>query len=96
MTDEFHPNRGSSLDDLLAEDGTLERATALAWKRVIAFQLREAMTEAKLTKTALAGRMSTTRRQLDRILDPDDGNVTLETLHRAASALGRRLKLELV
>jgi DNA-binding phage protein len=91
-----HPNEGSSLIDMLEEDGTREEATAIAIKRVIAWQLRQAMTEKGLTKTAMADTMSTTRRQLDRILNPDDGNVTLETLQRAAKAVGRSIRLELV
>jgi DNA-binding phage protein len=90
-----HPNHGSRLEDVLAEDGQLEAATAIAVKRVIAWQLQEEMTKRKLTKTAMARKMVTSRRQLDRVLNPDDGNVTLETLQRAAQAVGRSLRLEL-
>jgi antitoxin HicB len=95
MTNSKHPNRGSSLEDFLQEDGTLEAANAVAVKRVIAWQLQQEMEKRKLTKTAMAKMMSTSRNQLDRVLSPDDGNVTLDTLQRAAKAVGRSLKLEL-
>lgn len=91
-----HPNLGSRLDDLLDEDGIREEAAALAIKRVIAWQLQQAMEEQKLTKTALAARMHTSRQQLDRVLHPANNNVTLDTLHRAAKAVGRTIRLELV
>lgn len=90
-----HPNHGSTLTDFLDDEGIREEATATAIKRVIAWQLRQAMSEQQLTKTAMASMMKTTRRQLDRILNPDDGNVTIETLQRAAKALGRSIRLEL-
>ena len=92
---EKHPNHGTSLEDVLNEDGHLAAATALAVKRVIAWQLQEEMERRKLTKTAMARKMETSRRQLDRVLNPEDGNVTLETLQRAANAVGRSLRLEL-
>lgn len=95
MSRKKHPNMGSSLEDFLEEDGNLEAATAIAAKRVLAWQLQQAMTKHKLTKTVMAARMKTTRAQLDRVLNPNDGNVTLETLHRAATAVGRKLRLEL-
>ncbi len=90
-----HPNRGSSLEDFLMEDGNLEVATAIAVKRIIAWQLQKAMDERKLNKTDMAALMDTSRRQLSRVLNPEDGNVTLETLQRAAKAVGRSLRLEL-
>jgi DNA-binding Xre family transcriptional regulator len=90
-----HPNRGSSLEDLLTEDGNLEVATSIAVKRVIAWQLQKAMDEQKINKTDMAALMDTSRRQLSRVLNPEDGNVTLETLQRAAKAVGRSLRLEL-
>lgn len=91
-----HPNHGTRLEDVLAEERQLEAATAIAVKRVIAWQLQEEMERRKLTKTAMARKMETSRRQLDRVLNPDDGNVTLETLQRAANAVGRSLRLELM
>ena len=88
-------NIGTSFDDFLEEEGLLEDATAVAVKRVIAFQLSEAMTAQGLTKTAMAQRMGTSRAALDRLLDPDNSSVTLQTLQSAARALGGRVKIEL-
>lgn len=87
---------GSSLDDSLKEDGLYEEVTAKAIKRVIARQLDAVMRQNHLTKTMLAKRMQTSRAQLDRLLDPDNESVTLGTLARAAHAVGRTLKMELV
>ncbi len=87
---------GSSFDDFLKEDGIYEEVTARAIKRVIARQLDALMRENHLTKTMLAKRMQTSRAQLDRLLDPDNESVTLGTLTRAAHAVGRRLRLELI
>ena len=95
MTKERHPNEGSSLEDFLREEGILEQTTVAAIKRVFAFQLKEAMKSTSLTKTAMAARMDTSRAQLDRLLDPDNGNVTIETLTKAAHAVGRSVRLEL-
>lgn len=87
---------GSSLDDVLKEDSLYEEVTAKAIKRVIARQLDAVMRQNHLTKTMLAKRMQTSRAQLDRLLDPDNESVTLGTLARAAHAVGRTLKMELV
>ena len=87
---------GSSLEDFLEEEGILESATAKAVKNVIAWQLAEEMKARRMTKKRLAELMKTSRAQIDRILDPEKGNVTIETLQRAASLLGRRVRLELV
>ncbi len=87
---------GSSFDDFLKEEGLHEEVTARAIKRVIARQLDALMREKRLTKTVLARRMRTSRAQLDRVLDPDNESVTLGTLTRAAHAVGRKLRLELV
>jgi DNA-binding Xre family transcriptional regulator len=86
---------GSDFDDFLAADGQLETATAVAIKRVIAWQIAEAMKARGLSKKALAARMRTSRSHLDRLLDEDDTGLTLETLSRAAQALGYRVKIEL-
>ena len=67
----------------------------IAVKRVIAWQLEKAMAERDLSKTEMAALMETSRRQLSRVLNPEDGNVTLDTLQRAAKAVGRTLRLEL-
>ncbi len=90
-----NPHHGSRLEDFLAEEGLLEIATRLAVKRVIAWQLRNEMQRRGLTKTDMAARMETSRRQLDRVLNPDDDNVTLQTLDRAARAIGHTLRVEL-
>ena len=89
-------HRGSSLDDLLAQEGVLEEFQAKAVKEVVAWQLAKAMRERKLSKNQLAKQMHTSRTQVDRVLDPEAGNVTIETLQRAAELVGRRVKIELV
>ncbi len=94
--EEKHPHIGSSFDDFLAEEGMLERVNARALKRVIAWQLSQAMEAKELTKTEMAERMGTSRTSLDRLLDSSNASVTLLTLERAASAVGKRLRIELV
>ena len=89
-------HRGSSIDDLLKEEGVLEEFQARAVKEVIAWQLAEAMKKHKLSKRRLAQLMHTSRTQVDRVLDPEDGNVTIETLQRAAAIVGRKVQVELV
>lgn len=91
-----HPHIGSSLDDLLAEDGTLTAINQRAIKSVLAWQLAKAMEANGLSKAAMSARMGTSRAALDRLLDPGNSSVTLATLERAAAAVGRRLRLELV
>ncbi len=88
-------NLGSRFDDFLAEEGLLEDATATAVKRYIAFQLAEKMSAENLSKSEMARRMATSRSALDRLLDPSNPAVTLQTLQSAAHALGGRLKVEL-
>ena len=88
-------NVGSSFDDFLEEEGILEEVSAIAVKRTIAFQLAEKMSEKNLTKSELARRMDTSRSALDRLLDPENSSVTLQTLQSAAQALGGRLNVEL-
>ena len=87
---------GSSFDDFLKEEGIYEHVTARAIKRVISRQLDAMMRSEGLTKTELAKRMQTSRAQLDRLLDPENESVTLGTLARAAQAVGRQLRFELV
>ncbi|MEJ7928295.1 helix-turn-helix domain-containing protein [Sphingobium sp. AN641] len=87
---------GSSLDSFLEEEGVLGETQAQAIKEVIAWQLGEAMKERKISKSRLALMMHTSRTQVNRILDPNDGNVTLDTLQRAAAIIGRRVQFELV
>lgn len=86
---------GSSLDDLLAEDGTLEEVSARAMKRVLSWQVQQGMKKRGLTKVALAKRMRTSRSALDRLLDESDTGLTIDTLARAARALDYRVKVEL-
>jgi DNA-binding Xre family transcriptional regulator len=86
---------GSDFDDFLADEGILEEVTARAHKRLLALQLQDAMEESHLTKTELAERMETSRSQLDRLLDPNNTSVTLESLERLARAVGKRLVVEL-
>ncbi len=93
---EKNPYHGSTLDSFLEEEGVLEEFRAQAIKEVIAWQLQQAMTERKLSKTDMAKLMHTSRAQLNRLLDPNDGNVTLETLQRAAAVVGRKVQLQLV
>ena len=87
---------GSSFDEFLKEAGIYEAVTARAIKRVIARQLDALMQDQGLTKSSLAKRMKTSRAQLDRLLDPHNESVTLGTLTRAAQAVGRHLRMELV
>lgn len=96
MTETANPHWGSTLEDFLDQEGIREEATTAAIKRVIARQLAEEMKHKSITKARLADLMHTSRAQVNRILDPDKGNVTIETLQRAAHLLGRQLKLELV
>jgi antitoxin HicB len=90
-----HPRHGSTLDSFLKEEGVLDEFRAAAVKEVIAWQIVKAMKAKKLTKNKMAELMQTSRAQLDRLLDPEQGNVTLDTLHRAAHVLGRQLRIEL-
>lgn len=84
-----------TFDEFLASDGLLAVCEEEAIKEIIADQIRAAMKEQHLTKTAMAERMKTDRRQLDRLLDPTNPSVTLSTLRRAAAAVGRTLRVEL-
>ena len=90
------PSDLSTLDDFLNDEGIREEVTLRAVKSVIALQLQHAMKAQGLTRAAMAAEMETSRAQLNRVLDPEASNVTLETLSRAAQVLGRSLKVELV
>ena len=89
-------HEGSSLDAFLKQEGVFDEFQTAAIKEVIAWQLAKEMETKHLSKTQMAARMKTSRAQLNRLLDPNDGNVTLETLQRAAAILGREVRLELV
>ncbi len=87
---------GSSFDEFLADEGLLSEAEATAVKRVIAYQLSQFMEENKLSKSAMAKRMQTSRSALDRLLDASNPSVTLQTMDRVARALGKKLRIELI
>jgi antitoxin HicB len=87
---------GSSFESYLKKEGLHEEASAVAVKRVLAWELERAMTDGGVTKNEMAKRMQTSRSQLDRILDPDNDKIQLDTVFKAARALGREVKLELV
>jgi hypothetical protein len=82
---------GSSFDSFLEEEGVREEVEAVAIKRVLAWQLEQAMHEQRKTKKAMAKQLHTSRSQLDRLLDPGNVSVTLDTISRVARALGKRL-----
>lgn len=86
---------GSSFDDFLTEETMLEEATAVAVKRVIAWQIEQEMSVQKLTKTSMAKKMHTSRAALNRLLDASDTSLTLTTLASAAAVLGKTIKVEL-
>jgi antitoxin HicB len=88
-------NIGSNFDDFLKEDGILEEVQEVAIKRVLAYQIRRAMIEKELNKTEMAKKMNTSRSVLDRLLSPSNESITLQTMKKAADAVGRTLKIEL-
>ena len=87
---------GSSFDSLLKEEGLYEEVTAGAIKRVVASQILQAMEAGHISKSEMARRMNTSRTQLARLLDPQHTRIQLDTLYKAARAVGREVKLELV
>jgi hypothetical protein len=91
-----NPRIGSSFESWLDEAGIREDVTVAAIKSVIARQLANEMKKKKLTKSRMAALMKTSRAQLDRLLDPDNGSATIESLQRAARIVGRELRMELV
>lgn len=86
---------GSSFNSLLKEDGIYDEVTSIAIKRSLAMELVQAMESQAITKAEMARRMETSRSQLDRLLDPENDKIQLVTLYKAATALGKNLKLEL-
>lgn len=96
MTDDVEKGRvGGSFEDFLKAEGTYEATVDQAVKRVLAYQLAEAMETQGITKVAMAKKLETSRSQLDRILDPNNESVSLGLLARAANVVGRKLRLEL-
>lgn len=96
MADDLEKGRvGSSFEDFLRDQGNYEVTVEQAVKRVLAYQLAEAMSAQGISKLAMAKRLETSRSQLDRILDPNNDSVSLGLLARAARVVGRKLHLEL-
>jgi predicted XRE-type DNA-binding protein len=91
-----NPHIGSSVDDFLKDEGIYEDVHALVIKEKIAFQLKQRMHTAKISVNGMAKAMCTSRTQVNRLLDPQNGNVTLATLQKAAAIVGRKVRLELV
>ena len=87
---------GSSFDAFLREDRMYEEATLAATKRTLAMQIAEEMKQQHVSKTEMARRMHTSRASLERLLDPENKSVTLQTLDKAARSLGRRLTVALI
>lgn len=89
-------NIGSTFDSWLREEGIYEQVSANAIKRAIARQIASAMSQKGITKAEMARQMNTSRASLDRLLDPENGAITLSTLQKAAGVVGRGIRLELV
>ena len=96
MATKRNPHEGSSFDDFLKEEGIYDEVNTAAIKRVLTWKIEKAIKKKRITKSIMARRMKTSRAQLDRLLDPDNSSVTLTTLARAASVLGKNLRLDLV
>jgi antitoxin HicB len=91
-----HKNIGSNLDDFLQEEGILADVERAAIKEIVANQILNLMSEQKISKVEMSRRMGTSRSALDRLLDPSNASVSLKTLDKAASSLGRKLNIQLV
>ena len=91
-----HKNIGSEFDDFLKDEGILAEVEKAAIKEIVARQISQLMTEKKISKLEMSRRMGTSRSALDRLLDPKNQSVSLKTLDRAASSLGKRLCIHLV
>lgn len=91
-----NPHHGPKFEDFLREEGILEAVTAVAQKRVLTWQVAQLMERQKISKTEMARRMGTSRAAVERLLDPTNPAVTLQTIGRAASALGRKVEIRLV
>jgi antitoxin HicB len=91
----LNPHHGSDFDDFLKDEGIFEEVQARALKRVLTEQLDDAMQASKISKVAMAQRMATSRSQLDRVLDPANLSVQLDTLIKAANAVGKTVEIKL-
>jgi DNA-binding Xre family transcriptional regulator len=89
-------HKGSSLESFLETENLLIEAEAIAIKRVIAYELKKAMQEKHLTKTALAHQLQTSRSSLERLLDPENTSITLQTLLKTAAILGKKIRFSLI
>jgi predicted XRE-type DNA-binding protein len=90
-----NPHTGSNFDDYLKEEGVFDEVQAKALKRALAEQLEESMQDAKLNKIEMAKKMATSRSQLDRVLDPENVSVQLDTLIKAARAVGKEVEIKI-
>jgi antitoxin HicB len=90
-----HKNIGSNLDDFLQAEGILAEVEGAVIKEIISKQIIQLMTDQKISKLAMSRRMGTSRSALDRLLDPQNTSVSLKTLDKAASSLGKRLSIQL-
>ncbi len=95
MTTHPNPHFGSTFEDFLQEEGIADEVNAAAIKRVLAWQIEQEMKAQGISKSEMARRMGTSRAHLDRLLDPKNDKVQLDTVQRAASAIGKKLRLEL-
>ncbi len=86
---------GNNFDDFLEDEGMLAETESVAIKRVIAFQVAQLMKTKKISKVAMARQMNTSRSALDRLLDPQNTSITLQTMERAAHVMGKRLRIDL-
>jgi antitoxin HicB len=91
-----NPHIGSSFDDFSDEENLLVEANEIAIKRVIAWQLQQEIESKHMTKTDVARAMGTSRAAVDRLLDPNNTSVTLNTLSKAARILGKKIEIDLV
>jgi predicted XRE-type DNA-binding protein len=87
---------GSTFDSFLQEEGLLSAVDAVALKRVLAWQLKNAMKTQGLTKQRMAEQMNTSRSQIDRLLDPEYTGIALDAVSRAAQIVGKRVSIQLV
>ena len=95
MARQRNKHLGSSFDEFLRSEGLYEEVTTLAWKRVLSWEVTEAMKKEGISKSEMSKRMGTSRSQLERLLDPDNPNVLLDTVQKAAAAVGKRLTIGL-
>jgi DNA-binding Xre family transcriptional regulator len=96
MAKKFNPHIGSDFDDFLKEEGLYEEVNAGATKKFLALQLSQALAEKRMTKTELASRMRTSRAVVNQLLDPENLALNLQTMSKAAGALGKRMEIRLV